>query len=105
VPWNRDGDYLDTKYPYVCHAEKNAIHNASNKNDLDGATLYSTLFPCNDCAKDIIQSGIKKVIYLSDKYHDEDFTTAARIMFEASGVKFESVSTRIEHLTVYFREK
>jgi dCMP deaminase len=105
LPWGRNGDYLDTKYPYVCHAEKNAIHNTSNKDDLDGATLYTTLFPCNDCAKDIIQSGIKKVIYLSDKYHDKDFTIAAKTMFEMAGVKCEKFTSRFEHLIIDFREK
>jgi dCMP deaminase len=87
LPWNRDGDFLDTKYPYVCHAEMNAITNAANKPDLDGATMYVSLYPCNECAKLIIQVGIKEVVYLSDKYaHDEKFI-AARKIFQMSGVQ------------------
>ena len=68
-PWNREGDNLNTKYPYVCHAEMNAILNyRGSRKDLEGAKIYVDLFPCNECAKMIIQSGIKEVIYLSDKY-------------------------------------
>ncbi len=59
LPWGRDGDFLDTKYPYVCHAEMNAITNAANKPDLDGASMYVSLFPCNECAKLIVQVGIR----------------------------------------------
>lgn len=87
LPWAREGSYLDTKYAYVCHAEMNAITNASNKPDLDGASLYVSLYPCNECAKLIVQVGIKEVVYLSDKYaHDEKFIAAQRI-FSMAGVK------------------
>lgn len=89
LPWGKEGPLLDTKYLYVCHAEKNAILNTSNKAELDGATLYVTLFPCNICAQDIIQSGIKKVYYLDDKYHDKDFSIAARRLFKLAGVEVE----------------
>jgi dCMP deaminase len=91
LPWNRDGDFLNSKYAYIAHAENNAIHNSyGNKKN---SKIYVTLFPCNKCAIDVIQSGIKEIIYLSDKYHDEDFTIAARKMLDLAGVtyrKFES---------------
>lgn len=86
MPWNRDGDPLDTKYMFVCHAELNAILNSGK--DLRGATIYSTLFPCNECAKAIIQSGICKVIYLSDKYADSDETIASKRMFDIVGIEY-----------------
>lgn len=84
LPWEREGEMLETKYPYVCHAELNAILN-SNK-DLRGSRLYVTLFPCNECAKAIIQSGIREVVYLSDKYADSDVTRASKKMFAMAGV-------------------
>ena len=86
LPWSREGDLLDTKYPYVCHAEMNAITNATNKPDLDGATMYVSLFPCNECAKLIVQVGISEVIYLEDKYRDQDIFIAARKIFDMAGV-------------------
>lgn len=86
LPWDREGDYLDTKYPYVCHAEMNAITNSSNKSQLEGATLYVSLFPCNECAKLIVQVGIKEVVYLSDKYKDQPVFKAARKIFDMAGV-------------------
>ena len=89
MPWERTGDYLDTKYPFVCHAELNAILNR-NEASLRGCTLYVTLFPCNECAKAIIQSGIRKVVYLEDKYATTDSTLAAKMMFDKSGVVYES---------------
>lgn len=84
-PWDSEGEYIETKYPYSCHAELNAILN-STKN-LKGCKIYVDLFPCNECAKAIIQSGIREVMYLSDKYSSKDFTIAAKIMFNAAGVK------------------
>ena len=87
LPWGREGAYLETKYPYVCHAEMNAITNASNKPDLDGGSLYVSLFPCNECAKLIVQVGLKEVVYLSDKYADDDKFVAARKIFQLAGVK------------------
>lgn len=85
-PWERKANNInDTKYPYVVHAEANAILNSTK--DLHGARLYVGLFPCNECAKLIIQSGIIEVIYLSDKYKDSDSTKAARKMFKKAGVK------------------
>lgn len=91
LPWNREGEFLQTKYPYVCHAEMNAISNASNKPELDGATLYVSMFPCNDCAKLIVQVGIKEVVYLADKYPDEDIFVAARRIFDLAGVRYRQL--------------
>ena len=86
-PWAREGDFLETKYPYVCHAELNAILNKISA-DLDKCTVYVTLFPCNECAKVLIQSGIQEVIYLSNKYPDSDSVKAARKMFDSAGVGY-----------------
>lgn len=86
-PWERSGDKdSSTKYPYVCHAELNAILNAGGK-DLRGSRIYVALFPCNECAKAIIQSGIKEVIYISDKYKDTDLVQASKRMLNCAGVK------------------
>ena len=89
--WEREGDELNTKYPFVCHSELNAILNAHGK-DLRGCRLYVTLFPCNECAKAIIQSGIKEVYYLSDKYHDTNGCVASRKMFDAAKIKYTKLS-------------
>ena len=89
MPWERTAtNNLDTKYPYVVHAELNAILN-SNQMSLKGCTLYVTLFPCNECAKAVIQSGIKKVIYYNDKYANTESTIAAKFMLKTTGVDFE----------------
>jgi len=85
-PWEREGDFLNTKYAYVCHAEENAIYNANNT--AKNCKLYCTLFPCNECAKAIIQNGIIEIIYESDKYKDIPAFVAAKKMFDASGVKY-----------------
>lgn len=85
LPWERKGEFLETKYAYVCHAEENAIYNANKSTH--GCILYCTLFPCNECAKTIIQNGITEVVYESDKYHDVDAFIAARKMFDLAGVK------------------
>ena len=91
-PWDREGTRLETKYAYVCHAEMNAILNfRGNKKDLEGAKIYVDLFPCNECAKLIIQSGIKQVIYLSDKYKDTDDVKASKIMFNQCGVEYKEL--------------
>lgn len=87
MPWEREGDALDTKYMYVCHAELNAILNNAHGN-LRGARVYVTLFPCNECAKAIIQSGIQEIIYADDKYHDSDVNIASRRLLNMAGVKF-----------------
>ena len=83
-PWEREGNFLDTKYPYVVHAEPNAILNATVP--LEGSKIYVTLFPCNECAKLIIQSGIKEIIYLSDKYLGTDTDIASKRMLKAANV-------------------
>lgn len=85
-PWDRDGD--DTKYKYVVHAELNAILNSRGKS-LTGAKLYVDLFPCNECAKEIIQSGIKEVYYLDDKYAHTNGVIASKRLFDACGVKYK----------------
>ena len=83
-PWDKEGDYVDTKYPYVVHAEPNAILNSTTS--LDGCTIYVTLFPCCECAKLIIQSKIKEIVYISDKNASDDTTIASKRMLEAAGV-------------------
>ena len=83
-PWGREGDFLDTKYPYVVHAEPNAILNATTS--LEGATLYVTLFPCHECVKLIIQSGIKEIVYMSDKYADTESSMAGKRMLASANV-------------------
>jgi dCMP deaminase len=90
-PWDREGDEENTKYPYVVHAELNSILNAGGKS-LKGAKMYVALFPCNECAKAIIQSGITEVIYLSDKYHDTDFMRASRRMLSSAGIKLTQIN-------------
>ncbi len=97
-PWERSAEkWEDNKYPYVCHAELNAILNSPSPS-LKGATLYVALFPCNECAKAIIQSGIKKVIYLSDKYSDSEQTKASKRMLSSAGVEFEHLDSEKEIL-------
>jgi len=88
MPWKKEGNPLETKYIYVCHAELNAILN-NGGGSLKGAKLYTTLFPCNECAKAIIQSGIKEVIYLSDKYANSDSVIASKKMFDMVGISYE----------------
>lgn len=91
LPWKRDGGFLDSKYAYVVHAEANAILNANS--DLTDARVYVTLFPCNECAKLIIQSGIKEVVYLEDKYPDADFTIASKRLMDLAGVTYRKLSS------------
>lgn len=87
MPWDREGDPLDTKYMYVCHAELNAILNFEGGN-VRGARIYTTLFPCNECTKAIIQSGIKEVIYFSDKYAETDSIIASKKMLDMVGISY-----------------
>ena len=103
-PWNKEGDFLDTKYPFICHAELNAILNNIGM-DLKGCKIYTALFPCNECTKAIIQSGIKEVIFLSDKYEGTDVFKASRIMLEKAGVSFRKVKTNISNLLLSFKEE
>lgn len=88
-PWDREGAPLETKYLNVCNAELNALLNYTGT-DLSGSRIYTTLFPCNECTKAIIQSGIKEIIYLSDKYSDTDSTVASKTMLRASGISFRA---------------
>lgn len=86
MKWDREGDFLNTKYAYVCHGELNAILNY--RGDLTGSKIYVALFPCNECAKAIIQAGIKEVIYKDDKYADSDNVIASKKMFDICNVKY-----------------
>ena len=94
-PWDRQGEALETKYLFVCHAEMNAILNfRGNKKDLEGAKIYVDLFPCNECAKIIIQSGIKEVIYLSDKYNGTDENIASKRLFDTCKIKYKQIECK-----------
>lgn len=103
-PWNKQGEFLDTKYPYICHAELNAILNNIGM-DLHGCKIYTALFPCNECTKAIIQSGITEVIYLSDKYEGSDVFKASKIMLDKAGVTYRKVTTKINTLLLSYHEK
>ena len=96
-PWNRDGE--ENKYAYVVHAELNAILNANGR-DLRGSRLYVALFPCNECAKAIIQSGVKEVVYLSDKYKDTMGNLASKRMLSAAGVKCTQLKAATKSITI-----
>lgn len=104
-PWERSGcSEIETKYPFVCHAELNAILNNAGAS-LQGCSIYVALFPCNECAKAIIQSGIKKVYYLSDKYKDTDGVKASKKMFDAAGVAYTQLTMSRESIVINFDEK
>ncbi|VVB76597.1 tRNA-specific adenosine deaminase [Candidatus Tiddalikarchaeum anstoanum] len=103
LPWTRKADNInDTKYPYVVHAEVNAILNSTKS--LKGARLFVALFPCNECAKVIIQSGIKEIIFLDDKYADSDSVKASKKMFSMSGVKCTIFNGRRSNLLINFNK-
>ena len=100
MPWDREGDSgLKTKYPFVCHAELNAILNYSGSR-LKGARVYVSLFPCNECAKAIIQAGIKEIIYLSDKYADSESVKASKWLFDLTGVTYRAYTPSNKTLTL-----
>ncbi len=99
-PWGREGE--ETKYPYVVHAELNAILNAGGR-VLRGAKLYVALFPCNECAKAIIQSGIKEVIYLSDKYAATEVVKASKRMLDSGGVAYHQLKPTLTTLTLDYQ--
>ena len=99
-PWEREGE--ETKYPYVVHAELNAILNAGGRR-LSGARIYVGLFPCNECAKAIIQSGIREIIYLSDKYCGTEGNIASKRMLDAAGVTYHRLESDLEALTLHYR--
>ena len=94
-PWNREGNgMLNTKYAFVVHAELNAILNS--KRNLENCTIYDSLFPCNECAKAIIQSGIKRIVYESDKYADQDNVKASKLMLKAAHVEMYQLENTIK---------
>ncbi len=99
LPWAREGDYLDTKYPFVCHAELNAVLNTTAY-DLRDCRIYVALFPCNECTKVIIQSGIKEIIYLSDKYKNTDSVKAAKIMLDKSATSYRQFIPKRKTITI-----
>ncbi len=99
LPWCREGEWIDTKYPYVCHAELNAILNSVPGN-LTNCIMYTALFPCNECAKVIIQAGIQEVVYLSDKYADTDIVRASKTMFDQAGVACRQLSPTTLSVTI-----
>ncbi len=101
-PWERTGDELDTKYPYVCHAELNAILNSRAAN-LENCRVYVTHFPCNECAKAIIQSGIKEVFYISDKHAATKGSIASRKMLDAAGITLTNLVPSSQEIVLSFR--
>lgn len=103
-PWEKQGDFLQTKYPYVCHAELNAILNNIGM-DLKGCKIYTALFPCNECTKAIIQSGITEVIFLSDKYEGTDIFKASKVMLDKAGVSYRKVKAGVSSLHLSFKEE
>ena len=94
LSWNK-GEGLDSKYLYVCHAEFNAILNTRGGADLNGCKIYVTLFPCNECAKMLIQTGIKEVVYFDNKYKDTCGTQASCKMLELAGIKLTQYKGRV----------
>lgn len=99
MPWAREGAFLESKYAFVCHAELNAILN-NDGGSLKGTRVYTTLFPCNECAKAIIQSGIREVVYLSDKYAGSDAVTASKRMFQMAGVAMRQYKAQGQDITL-----
>jgi dCMP deaminase len=99
LPWAREGTFLETKYPFVCHAELNAILNSISR-DLSGCSIYVALFPCNECAKAIIQSGIREIIYLSDKYAETDIVKASKMMLDQAGVQYRRMEPSHKKITL-----
>ena len=102
MPWGKTGDFLDTKYPYVVHAELNAILNSIKS--LKESTIYVTHFTCNECAKAIVQSGIKKVIYFSDKHKNLESTVASRTILKNAGVEIVNLKMEKEKIVINFKD-
>lgn len=101
MPWEREAEKPnDTKYPFVCHAELNAILNSPSLIDNKNAKIYVALFPCNECAKAIIQSGIKEIIYACDKYAQTDAVIASKMMLDRAGVKYREYESKGKKLTL-----
>ena len=99
LPWAREGAALDTKYPYVCHAELNAVLNSISYN-LKGCRIYVGLFPCNECTKVIIQSGIKEIIYMSDKYAESDSVKASKRMLDQAKTSYRQFQINGKKITL-----
>ncbi len=105
LPWEREGSYLQTKYPYVCHAELNAVLN-SISTDLRNCRIYVGLFPCNECTKVIIQAGIKEIIYLSDTYRNTDSVKASKRMLDTCPhITYRQLKTPLTELILSFAIK
>ena len=102
-PWEREGEFLNTRYPFVCHAELNAILNSTKS--LKDCIIYVALFPCHECSKAIIQSGIKEIVFLSDKYSGTDSDLASKRMLDAAGVTYRKLKPNIDKLILSFDEK
>ncbi len=104
MPWGKSStNELHNKYLYVCHAEMNAILN-KNAAHVENCTIYSTLFPCNECAKMIIQSGIKEVVYYSDKHGEKPATIASKRMFELAEVAIRQFRPKTDRLIIDFTD-
>ncbi len=93
-PWAREGDFMETKYAYVVHAELNAILNATQS--LQNCVIYVSLFPCNECAKAIVQAGIKEVVYENDKYSDTDSVRVSKRVLQGAGVTLRQLKTPVK---------
>jgi dCMP deaminase len=102
--WSKEGDFMDTKYPFVCHAELNAILNNIGM-DLKGCTIYTALFPCNECTKAIIQSGISTVVFLSDKYEQTESAKASKLMLDKAGIAYRKVVASVDRIVLSFDAK
>ena len=93
-PWENEGSSLETKYVYVVHAELNAILNSPRS--VKGCSIYVSLFPCHECAKAIIQSGIQEIVYESDKYASSESVLASKRMLESAGVKMVQLTKKVK---------
>lgn len=102
MPWEKTGDFLDTKYPYVVHAELNAILNSIKS--LKGSTIYVTHFPCNECAKAIVQSGIKAVVYFSEKHKDLESSVASKKILKNAGIEIVHLKMEKEKIVINFKD-
>lgn len=101
-PWTKGSENpLENKYMYVCHAEINAILNKISI-ELKECILYVALFPCNECAKVIIQSGIKEIVYMSDKQAVKNHTIAAKRMFDHVGIKYRQFLPKKSKIVIDF---
>ena len=100
IPWEREGGFKETKYAYVVHSELNAILNS--RQNLKGCKIYVTLFPCNECAKAIIQSGIKQIYFLSDKYHDTPTQRVSRRLLDSAGVKYTALNLGKKEISINY---